>query len=111
MMRTMKTQEELEWAPIQDLEKWASDPTCPERGICIEIITRRTAKREAKEQAESERISERRKLIEANPFDPRTEVSADAVHIAKRIVTHLWIIFVLLPFVALLLVAIAGGLR
>ena len=29
----------------------------------------------------------------ALPFDPRTEVPADA----KRIVTHLWIIFVILP--------------
>jgi len=31
------------------------------------------------------------------PFDPRTEISADAKHIASKIVTHLWIIFVLLP--------------
>ena len=35
----------------------------------------------------------------ANPFDPRTEISADAQHIAGRIVKHLWIIFVLLPVV------------
>jgi hypothetical protein len=44
--------------------------------------------------------------LEDNPFDPRTEVSADAMHIASRIVKHLWIIFVLLPFVAALLWAI-----
>ena len=33
------------------------------------------------------------------PFDPRSEISADARHISGRIVTHLWIIFVLLPMV------------
>ncbi len=33
------------------------------------------------------------------PFDPRSEVSADAEHIAGRIIKHLWIIFVLLPVV------------
>ena len=38
-----------------------------------------------------------------NPFDPRSEVSADAKHIAGRIVKHLWIIFVLLPVVLALL--------
>lgn len=43
-------------------------------------------------------------------FDPRTEISADAAHIAQcaredaqessgRIVKHMWIIFVALPFV------------
>ncbi|MGO8793534.1 MAG: hypothetical protein ACLQLC_01825 [Candidatus Sulfotelmatobacter sp.] len=35
----------------------------------------------------------------AKAFDPRTEISADAQHIAGRIVKHLWIIFVLLPVV------------
>jgi len=50
-------------------------------------------------------------------FDPRTEVSADAIHIAQsarqaaakasgRIVKHLWIIFVLLPVVLGILFAI-----
>ena len=37
------------------------------------------------------------------PFDPRKEVSADAKHITGRIVTHLWIIFVLLPMVLAIL--------
>lgn len=32
-------------------------------------------------------------------FNPRTDVSADAIYIASRIVKHLWIIFVLLPFI------------
>jgi hypothetical protein len=33
------------------------------------------------------------------PFDPRTEVSADARHIAGRVVKHMWIISVLLPVI------------
>jgi hypothetical protein len=48
------------------------------------------------------------------PFEPRTEVSADAHHIAQwagrdadrnagRIIKHLWIIFVLLPVVLAIL--------
>jgi hypothetical protein len=41
-----------------------------------------------------------------NPFDSRTEVSADARHIAGHIVKHLWIIFVLLPVVLGILFAI-----
>jgi hypothetical protein len=45
------------------------------------------------------------------PFDPRTEVSADAKHIAGRIVTHLWVIFVLFPFVIAILLAIAGVIK
>jgi hypothetical protein len=39
-------------------------------------------------------------------FDPRTEVSADARYIAKRISRTLWIIFVLLPVVLAILYAI-----
>jgi hypothetical protein len=34
--------------------------------------------------------------IESKPFDPRTEISADAKHIAGRIVGHMWAI-VLIP--------------
>lgn len=41
----------------------------------------------------------RREELTENPFDPRTEVSADARHIAK----HLWILFAVLPVVAALL--------
>ena len=36
-------------------------------------------------------------------FDPRTEVSADAKYITRRIVIHLWILFVALPVVLALL--------
>jgi hypothetical protein len=48
---------------------------------------------------------------EVLPFNPWTEVSADAIHIANRIVKHLWIIFALLPFVAALLLVLAGVIK
>lgn len=53
-------------------------------------------------------------IVEGRAFDPRTDISADAYHIAgivakcsredareasRRIVKHLWLIFVLLPVV------------
>jgi hypothetical protein len=41
-----------------------------------------------------------------NPFDPRTEVSADARYIAQKIIKHMWILFVGLPIVALLVIQI-----
>lgn len=37
------------------------------------------------------------------PFDPQVDISADARYISGRIVKHLWIIFVLLPLVAVVL--------
>lgn len=40
----------------------------------------------------------------SDDFDPRTEISADAKHIANRIVTHMRLLSVCLPvFVGLLL--------
>jgi hypothetical protein len=32
-----------------------------------------------------------------DPFDPRTDISADGRYIANRIVLNLWIILVLIP--------------
>jgi hypothetical protein len=57
------------------------------------------------------RLTQRRQRLEDDPFDPRTEVSADAIHIAGRIVKHLWIIFVLLPVVAVVLLVVAGVIK
>jgi uncharacterized protein YeaO (DUF488 family) len=108
-------------ASDEELEKWAHDPNCIEMEECAKQWAERLEKREkdaaerlekrekavADEQraiaAEQQRRSELRRELEDNPFNPRTEVSADAIHIASRIVAHLWIIFVLLPFVAALL--------
>jgi hypothetical protein len=42
---------------------------------------------------------EKRQASVARGFDLRSEVSEDARYISGRIVTHLWIIFVLLPVV------------
>jgi rhodanese-related sulfurtransferase len=47
----------------------------------------------------------------ATLFDARTEVSADARHIAGRVVKHLWIIFVLLPVVAVIFLFATGAIK
>jgi hypothetical protein len=95
--------------PVSDeeLEKWAHDPNCIEMEACAKALAQRIAKR----AAEAQRRSEVRKELADNPFNPRTEVSADAIHIASRIVKHLWIIFVLLPLVAVVLWAILAALK
>jgi hypothetical protein len=43
---------------------------------------------------------------DGRPFNPRTEVSADAKYVARKVVTHLWILFVALPIVLIILVEI-----
>jgi hypothetical protein len=108
----------LKGASIEELEKWASDPNCFEMVTCATLLAekraegeRRKANLEVAKAEERDRLSDRRKALEANPFDPRTEVSADAKHIASRIVTHLWILFVLLPIIAIALLAGFGLIR
>lgn len=93
-------------ASVEELEKWANDPTCIDTKAAAHAIDNRLLEKqilkadEQKRQGEEERrMAKKRQGLEYNPFDVRTEISADAVHIASRIVTHLWIIFVLLPFV------------
>ena len=94
----------------EQLEKWAEDPNCVEMESCVVALSeRRTrrerekadviAKRERNEADLAAKLAGKRKELSDNPFDPRTEVSADAMHIASQIVKHLWIIFVFLPFV------------
>jgi hypothetical protein len=106
--------------PVSDeeLEKWAHDPNCIEMEVCAKALAERIARREKLEverqaaiAAEIQRRSEVRKELADNPFNPRTEVSADATHIASRIVKHLWIIFVLLPFVLAVLLLLAGVIK
>jgi hypothetical protein len=74
-------------ASKEQLEKWASDPECNQR---IVSATGLKAEDNAAKPAEV-------------PFYRRTEVSADARYIAGRIIKHLWIIFVALPFVLAIL--------
>ena len=85
----------IEDATEFQLEQWANDPNCYQQAFCAGELQRRGAKQVPR----SDQVDERREQLQERPFDPRTEISADASHIASRIVTHLWIIFVLLPFV------------
>lgn len=55
----------------------------------------------AKELAKRERLAQ-------NPFDPRDEISADARHIANRIVLNLWILLLIIPLIAVILVSIGA---
>jgi hypothetical protein len=50
-------------------------------------------------------------MSDNSPFDPRTDISADAKHIAGKIVTHLWILFVLLPIFASVLLWLFGVIK
>jgi hypothetical protein len=45
------------------------------------------------------------------PFDTRNEVSADARYIAGRIITHLWVIIVMLPLAAAALYAMLSTIK
>jgi hypothetical protein len=109
---TQQVEDRIRQASRQELERWANDPNCFEMALCLNELTDRLIKREKPVvvgQSYNEKLAAKweRQRGEANPFDPRTEISADAKyiaeHIASRIVRHLWIIFVLLPFVAALL--------
>jgi hypothetical protein len=73
------------------LEEWANDPNTDNPRDCLNAVKER---RDAILR-EEDRLSKKRQAMQEDPFDPRTEVSADA----KKIVSNLWIIFVLLPFV------------
>ncbi len=103
--------------PDEVLEKAANDPNCKNQQECLETLATRKRIRVEREERDAARAVQetiRRETVRAelqdNPFDPRNEISADAQHIATvvsgRIVTHLWIIFVALPFMLGLLYAI-----
>jgi hypothetical protein len=95
------------WAySIEDLEKWATDPDCIEKDECAAHLAKRQAEQVRLQAERDEARAKKRAGLQDNPFDPRTEVSADATYTASRIVKHLWIIFVLLPVVLGLLWAL-----
>ena len=71
------------------------------------MLSGRLASREKVKAALAGGRAAKRQELEDNPFDRRTEVSADA----KRIVAHLWILFILLPIVVGLLLTILGVLK
>ena len=94
-----KVKEACAYVSDAKLEHWAADPNCVEMEICARLLSERLASQEKAEAARQALLARKREGLQADPFDPRTEVSADAKHIAGRIVTHLWILFVLLPFI------------
>ncbi len=47
-----------------------------------------------------------RQLSRTLPFDPRNELSTDAKYVADRIVSTMWMIFIVLPFVVGILLAL-----
>ena len=97
---------EIEYQSDAQLEQCAADPNCIEQAECAAYLAKRRQQQAgelAKLQAE---WALKRKALEENPFDPRNEVSADAKHIAGKVVLHLWILFVALPIVLGLLFAL-----
>ena len=113
-------------ATRQELDTWANDPRCFEKEICAAEMERRqnptersVSNREPSGQQESRRLAGQESTqtvqaashLQGNSFNPRTEVSADAKYIASQVVRHLWIIFVLLPFVAVLLLYLVGAIK
>ena len=82
----------LSCTPNSQLEAYAADPGCNQRMNCKAELRRRGVV-----------FPEENPLPEPRPFDPRTEVSADARFSSGRIVTHLWVILVVLPFVLAIL--------
>jgi hypothetical protein len=93
----------------KQLEKWASDPNCIEMEECAKTLARRRARRDEDAQA----LVARKKALEENPFDHRTETTADINVVsadAKYIVKHLWIMFIVIPFVVGLVLMIANAL-
>jgi hypothetical protein len=99
----------VQYASGEKLERWAQDENCIERAECErELVLRRLRKTK-----EEEGLSVRKQGLEANPFDFRKEHTADSKEVsadARYIVKHLWIIFVLLPFVLGLVYAILNAI-
>src|ERR1700759_2998649 len=94
---------QMEFQSNEKLEQWAADPNCIEQEACADFLAKRKS-HQAAAQAEMEaQKALKRKELEENPFDPRAEVSADARHIANKIIIHLWILFVALPLMLALL--------
>src|SRR4051812_41746163 len=78
----------------RELEKWATDPNCLEAEACAKVLAERRARRGYQAEGQTASVP---KSVEPRPFDPRTEISADALHITRRIIKHLWILCVGLP--------------
>jgi hypothetical protein len=107
---TQPVEDRIGQATRQELERWANDPKCFEAELCA----RERAYRQNRSERKPVRAIEARMLAEerqGSAFNPRTEVSADAVYIVSRIVKHLWIIFILLPVVVAVLLFAVGVIK
>lgn len=89
----------ISYASFEQLQRWANDPNCIERAQCAIVLKEKIAAAEARRSEHEQRLLQRRTQLLDNPFDPRTEISADARHIATKIVTHLWFLLVGLPII------------
>ncbi len=96
----------IEYATNEELQQWADDQNCIEKEQCVQILEARRVKYEKERLELLQRQAARREELQNYPFDPRTEVSADAQHVAGRIVKTLWVIFIILPFVGAIVSAI-----
>jgi hypothetical protein len=98
------TDRQIREASDEQLEQWATDDPNPyNKRLAIDALRKRRggANLESKKQ----------EPLLATPFDPKTDVSADAKYIAGEIVKHLWILFVLLPVIAFLLLGLSGVIK
>jgi tRNA A37 N6-isopentenylltransferase MiaA len=97
---------QMEFQSNEKLEQWAADANCIEQEACAAFL----AKRKSHQAAELAEVQAQRALkhkeMEENPFDPRSEVSADAKHIANKIAIHLWILFVAFPLMLAILYSV-----
>lgn len=111
-------------ASDEQLGRWASDPYCNQSSLCaaalakvdiLSLLTNAQAPGPKNDQAlgMSDPTLTNAQLAQML-FDPRSDVSADARHIAiaveangRRIVKNLWIIFVALPFVLGVLIVLS----
>jgi hypothetical protein len=102
-------------ASDEQLQKWGTDPDCIEMDVCAKALRERLANRETDRARLQTTLAAKRKELQDNPFDPRTEVSADTRHIARKIVMHMWILFavtfVLLPFLIAVVLVMVGVIK
>jgi hypothetical protein len=92
-------------ASDKQLEQWAASDSNPyNQRLAIDALRKRKANREAIQDA-------REGVPQLALFDPKTEISADARYIAGRIIKHLWIVFVLLPVIAVVFLVLTGAIK
>jgi hypothetical protein len=99
-------------ASIDELRKWSNDPACNQRsfvGTRLEWAQKGYTPPKPCGCSPDQICQKCREVPKAlpkplgvdtgGPFSPRVDISADARYISGRIVKHLWIIFVAVPFV------------